>query len=57
MGKGIFSGTPVEERLKVNVWGWGLGWSTVSEAAELSSKIRTKRYSLKASIGYWWEGG
>lgn len=36
----------------------GVGeWSTVSEAAELSSKIRTKRYSLKASIGYWWEGG
>lgn len=45
---------PVKEERKRNGW-WGWEGSTVSKAAEWSIKIKTKKHSLKASIGYWWE--
>lgn len=40
----------IEERLKINRY----KKKKASKAAEWSIKIKTKIYSLKASISYWW---
>lgn len=41
----------IEERLKINQY---KKKKKASKAAEWSIKIKTKIYSLKASISYWW---
>ena len=42
-----------EGRNQENGWVWE--GSILSKTAEWSIKIETKKHSIKASIGYWWE--
>lgn len=49
----IVSWTPEKEEFKKNGWVWE--GSILSKTAEWSIKIETKKHSIKASIGYWWE--
>ena len=46
-------GLKVKGELKKNGWVWE--GSILSKTAEWSIKIETKKHSIKASIGYWWE--